>query len=252
MADDLDAFLAAHAQPRALPASLYAGGEALWQRLHRDPPRDARWGRFLVAMGETASERMHDDAAAAMWFRRCLDAEDVHRDAEACVAAGHGQAVLWERSGEAGRAEQAYRAAAEEGFRCAAAGTVVLRAACAAIRLEFARSESLSNPGFALAKRTWLAWTRLHVGSPGAVEGDLADQLGLQLCSFLLPEDDPTLLAAAWRQLAPHELDGWRDASPACLRSLYELAAAAADRHLRDEGEAPGQPYRLLAAAVRP
>ena len=80
------------------------------------------------------------------------------------------------------------------------------------------------------------------------MDGALADELGRQLCALLLPEDDPTRLAETWRAWPPHALDGWRDGDPACLRALYALAAAAADRHLADEGG--GEPYRLLAAAA--
>ncbi len=244
----LDAFLHAHASTTAIPATLYAGGETLWEQFHADPPAEARWGRFLVAMGEVAAERLGDDGAAALWFRRCLDAEASHRDAESCVAAGYGQGVLWERAGDPARALPAYRAAAGEGFRCAVIRPATLRAAAAAVRLAFDRAGRLSNAEFALAKQAWLGWTWLHHHEPAGVDPGLAEELGRQLCAFLLPEDDPTQLAAAWRFLPPAELAGWCDDDPRCLHALYILAAEAADRLLADEGG--GEPYRLLATAV--
>lgn len=251
MADALDAFLAAHAAPQAVAAVLYARGEELWSSLRAAPPADARWGRFLVAMGEVAAERLGDDAAAAAWFRRCLDAEAAHRDPEACVAAGYGQGVLWERAGAPDRALPAYRAAAGEGFRCAVLRPATLRAAAAAVRLAFDRAGRLSEPELALLKQAWLGWTWLHAHERGALDPGLEDELGRQLCAFLLPEDDPARLAGAWRGLPPHALGGWRDGDPACLRALFQLAARAADAFLADEGPEPGAAYRLLAAAVR-
>lgn len=254
MPDALDAFLAAHAARQSVHAVLYAGGEGLWAAHHADPPSDPRWGRFLVAMGEVAAERLHDDAAAARWFRRCLDAEARHRDAESCVVAGYGQGVLWERAGEVLRALPAYRAAAAEGFRCAVIAPATLRAAGAAVRLSFLRSERLADEDAALAKRMWLAWTWLHVHAPETVDPHLADDLCRQLCAFLLPEDDPARLAGVWRSWPPHEiktpLGGWSDGDARCLQALFTLAAGAADRFLADEGAEPGRPYRLLAEAA--
>jgi len=199
-------------------------------------------------MGEVAAERLGDDAAAARWFRRCLDAESVHHDVEACVAAGHGQGVLWERAGELARALPAYRAAAAEGFRCTSVSPPTLRAAVAAVRLGFQRAEALSDADAGLAKQSWLGWTWLHLHEPDAIDEALARELGRQICSFLLPEDDPTGLAATWRNWPPHALGAWRDSDPACLRALFQLAATAADQHLADEGG--GESYRLLAAAA--
>jgi hypothetical protein len=248
----LDAFLAAHASTIALAPVLYARGEALWDQLRASPPDDARWGRFLAAMGEVAAERLGDDRAAAAWFRRCLDAEPAHRDAEACVAAGHGQAVLWERAGEALRALPAYRAAASEGLRCAAIAPVTVRAACSAVRLGFDRTGRLDEGDARLAKQAWLAWTWLAERRPDAL-ASVGDDPGRLLCALLLPEDDPAALAGRWRSWPPHAIDApdgaWRDGDRACLRGLFTLAAAAADRHLADEGPEPGAPYRLLAAA---
>jgi len=220
----------------------------LWECHRSVPPAGAVWGRFLVAMGEVAAERLGDDAAAARWFRRCLDAEPVHRDVEACVAAGHGQGVLWERAGDLIRAIPAYRAAAAEGFRCASVTPPTLRAAVAAIRVGFQRAETLTDADASLAKQSWLGWTWLHLHEPGAIDDALAQELGRQLCSFLLPEDDPTRLAACWRDWPPHVLGGWRDTDAACLLALFQLAATAADQHLADEGG--GESYRLLAAAA--
>jgi hypothetical protein len=254
MAEALDAFLTAHAARQSVHAVLYAGGERLWESLRADPPSDARWGRFLVAMGEVAAERLHDDGAAARWFRRCLDAEPVHRDAESCVAAGYGQGVLWERSGDALRALPAYRAAAAEGFRCAVIAPATLRAAGAAVRVAFQRSERLTAEDAALAKQMWLAWTWLQVHAPETIDPPLADELGRQLCAFLLPEDDPVRLAGIWRTWQPHQIatlhGGWSDGEGRCLQALFKLAAGAADRFLADEGAEPGLPYRLLAEAA--
>lgn len=253
MTDALDAFLQAHASDTAVAATLYAGGESLYART-ADPPADPRWGRFLVAMGEVAAERLGDDVAAATWFRRCLDAEERHRDAEACVAAGYGQGVLWERAGEPARALPAYRAAAAEGLRCAVIAPATLRAAAAALRLAFQRAERLAGDDAALAKRMWLGWTWLHVHDPQACDPVLDEEIGRQLCAFLLPEDDPARLAGLWRGWAPHAIEtprgAWRDGDPRCLNALFTLAAGAADRFLADEGPVPGMPYRLLAEAA--
>jgi hypothetical protein len=245
---ELDAFLRAHAQRETVPVALYAAGEGLYQRLAGSPPADPRWGRFLVAMGEVAAERLDDGDAAARWFRRCLDQEAVHHDAEACVAAGFGQGVLWERAGDPGRALPAYRAAAREGLRCLVMRPATVRAASAAVRLGFERAGSLRPDDAALAKQAWLVLTWLHHNEPAAIDAVLIEEAGRQLCAFLLPEDDPTLLAAMWRAWPPHALGDWDDASPACLAALFALAARAADRHLAEEGGGAG--YRLLARAV--
>lgn len=247
MPQRLDAFLAAHASATALATQLYAGGERLWEQLRAAPPADPRWGRFLVAMGEVAAERLGDDAAAAGWFRRCLDAEPLHREAEACVAAGHGQGVLWERAGDPARALPAYRAAAAEGFRLGVVRPATLRAAAAAVRLAFARAQRLTEADLVLAKQAVLGWTWLLVHEPAAIDAMLADELGRQLCAFILP-DDPTRLAAVWRSLPPQALGDWRGDDPRCLRALFTVAASAADRFLADEGGGDG--YRLLAGAI--
>ncbi len=202
----------------------------------------------MVAMGEVAAERLGDDAAAAGWFRRCLDAEPVHRDAESCVAAGYGQGVLWERAGDPGRALPAYRAAAAEGFRLGVVRPVTLRAAAAAVRLAFARAQRLTEADLVLVKQAVLGWTWLHVHEPAAIDAALADELCRQLCAFVLP-DDPTRLAAVWRSLPPPALGDWRGDDPRCLHALFSVAATAADRFLADEGGGDG--YRLLADAIR-
>jgi hypothetical protein len=248
MTDELDVFLRAHASDTTLAAVLYAGGEALWRQLHPVPPADRSWGRFLVAMGEVAAERLGDDAAAALWFRRCLEAEPVHRDAEACVAAGYGQGVLWERSGDPGRALPAYRAAAAEGFRCGTIVPATLRAAVAAVRLGFQRAQALGEADAALAKQAWLGWTWLHLHDPAVLDPGLVEELARQMCAFLLPEDDPTALAGRWRGWPPHALGIWRDADPGCLVALYGCAAAASRRFGANLAEADG--YGLLAVAA--
>lgn len=254
--DALDAFLRVHAAREGVPSRLYAGGEALWQQLRGRPPADRRWGAFLAAMGETACERLGDDTSAAAWFRRCLEAEPVHRDPEACTVAGYGQGVLWERSGDASRALPAYRAAAGEGFRCASITPATLRAATAAVRVGFDCHGRLDPGDAALAKQAWLGWTWLAEASPAAIDDRTAEELGRILCAFLLPEDDPGLLAGAWRGWAPHHVatgsGPWRDDDPRCLHRLFLAAAAAADRFLADEGPARGAPYRMLAAACLP
>lgn len=250
----IEAFLQAHALAAGAPAGLYARGEELWRDLAGAPPATPEWGRLLVALGELAAERLGDDRAAATWFRRCLDAEPLHRDAEACVAAGFGQGVLWERAGDPARALPAYRAAAGEGFRCAVIAPATLRAACATVRLGFQRNGRLGDPEAGLAKQSWLGWTWLQQHRPDAIDAPLRDELGRQLCAFLLPEDDPASLAGAWRGWAPHAIatpsGPWSDGDRACLRALFACAAAAADHHLADEAPAPGSPYRLLGAAL--
>jgi hypothetical protein len=247
---ELDAFLRAHAQRETVAVALYAAGDALFQRLSGSPPADPRWGRFLVAMGEVAAERLDDGDAAARWFRRCLDQESVHRDAEACVAAGFGQGVLWERAADLGRALPTYRAAAAEGLRCLVMRPATVRAASAAVRLGFERAGALQPGDAALAKQAWLVLTWLHHNEPAAIDEVLIEEAGRQLCAFLLPEDDPTRLAALWRAWTPHAVGDWTDGSPACLAALFAIAARAADRHLPDEGG--GAAYRLLAEACAP
>lgn len=244
-------FLEAHAQDQRIPTQLYAQGEGLWQAA---PAADHRWGAFLVAMGELAAESLGDDGAATVWFRRCLESEPAHHDTEACVVAGYGLAVIHERADEPARALAAYRDAASEGFRCACPVPATLRAATAAIRLGFARTERLDDTDRILAKQAWLGWTWLQCIDPAAVDASLADDLGRSLCAFLLPEDDPASLAGAWRAWPPHAIatsqGPWRDHDRDCLRSLFTCAAAAAQRFLGDEGPDPGRPYRLLAESA--
>ncbi|MEK7414595.1 MAG: hypothetical protein AAB263_14875, partial [Planctomycetota bacterium] len=191
---------------------------------------------------------------AALWFRRCLDAEGVHRDAEACTAAGFGQGVLWERQEHTDRAYAAYAAAASEGFRCAVIAPVTLRAAVAAVRLGFARADMLTASDAVLAKQAWLSWTWLSLNDRDAVEAELGSELGRQLCALLLPDDDPALLAGVWRSWSPASIATssgvWRDNDPACLRALFTVAAVAADTFLVNENPSLGDAYRLLATAV--
>ncbi|HAT10303.1 MAG TPA: hypothetical protein DCS97_06860, partial [Planctomycetes bacterium] len=143
----------------------------------------------------------------------------------------------------------AYRAAATEGFRCLVMRPATVRAASAAVRLGFDRAGALQPGDAALAKQAWLVLTWLHSNEPAAIDPVLIEEAGRQLCAFLLPEDDPTRLAAVWRAWPPHALGDWNDASPACLAALFALAARAADHHLSDEGG--GAAYWLLAEAAR-
>jgi hypothetical protein len=254
-ADLLRAYLAVHAQGAPVPAALYAKGEALDARLREAPPTSADWGRFLVAQGELAAEHMDDPAAAARWFLRALESVRVHGDAEVGVTAGYDQAVLHERRGDEARAILAYRTAADAAFAAAVVPLAALRAAADAIRLTFASRGSLADTDRVLIKQAWLGWTWLLATAPDQVPADLDRGLGLTLAALLLPEDDPTALAATWRAWPPQRLGTpagpWRDDEPACLLALYEAAARAADLHLADEGGDPGAPYRALAAAAR-
>ncbi len=249
----LDAFLAAHAQG-GVATVLYARGEELHRRLANDPPCLPAWGRFLVAMGELAAERFDDPTTASRYFLAALQGVDRHGDHEAAVTAGYDQGVLAERLGRGPQARAAYRAAANEGFRvgCLTANTV--RSAAAAVRLHFAEYGDLREVA-ALAKRAWLGWLWLRMNNPTAIDAELERELGRQLAALLLPEDDPALLAAAWRAWLPGALalpDGsrWTDDDPRCLDALFAVAAEAADRHLSDEGPEPGAPYRLLRSAL--
>lgn len=249
----LDAFLAAHAQG-GVATVLYARGEELHRRLAGAPPALPAWGRFLVAMGELAAERFDDPATASRYFLAALQGVHQHGDHEAAVTAGYDQGVLAERLGRGPQARAAYRAAAGEGFRVGCLTANTLRAAAAAVRLHFAEYGDLREVA-ALAKQGWLGWLWLRTADPAALDADLEHELGRQLAALLLPEDDPGLLAAAWRAWAPGALalpDGgrWRDDDPRCLDALFAAAAEAADRHLADEGPQPGAPYRLLRSAL--
>jgi hypothetical protein len=252
----LASFLTAHSQVGAVPAVLFARGEELYGRLAGDPPPIPAWGRFLVALGELAAERMDDAPAASRYFLAALQGVARHGDHEAAVTAGYNQGVLQERRQQLTHARAAYRAAASEGFRLGAVGANTLRAAVAAVRLFFA---AYGEPGEAapLAKQAWLGWLWLRRHDPRQLADEaLVAELGRQLCALLLPEDDPAALAAAWRAWPPHALrlpDGgaWPDHHPDCLDELFAAAAESADRHLADEGARAGDPYRLLRAAAR-
>ena len=251
--DLLAAFLQAHAQRPAVPAALFARGQELHRSLAGDPPRDGAWGRFLVAMGELAAEALDDPGAASRFFLAALQGAESHGDHQAAVTAGYNQGVLLERRGSHALALAAYRAAAGEGFRLGVLAASTLRAAGAAVRLQFAAQGELSDG--ALAKQAWLGWLWLRASDPGQLDAELDDLLGLQLCALLLPEDDPGALAARWRAWPPGRLltpaGWWQDGDPGCLELLFAAAAQAADRHLADEGGEPGAPYRLLLAAAR-
>ncbi len=249
----LAAFLQAHAQGPAVPAALFARGQELHRRLADAPPAEPAWGRFLVAMGELAAEALGDGASASRFFLAALQGAEQHGDYQAAVTAGYNQGVLLERRGSAALALAAYRAAAGAGFRLGVVAGNTLRAAVAAVRLHFANHDA---PGeAALAKQAWLGWLWLQRHDPAQLDAELEHALGLQLCALLLPEDDPGALAARWRAWPPVSIDtpagAWQDSDPACLAQLFATAAAAADRHLADEGGEPGAPYRLLLAAAR-
>lgn len=252
--DLLEAFLAAHAQGAAVPAALFSRGLELHQRLAAAPPALPAWGRFLVAMGQLAADDLDDATAASRFFLAALQGAERHGDHEAAVTAGYDQGVLNERRGNALHARAAYRAAAGEGFRLGVLAASTLRAATAAVRLHFAEHDQLGESA-PLAKQAWLGWLWLRLNQPERLDAELVDELGRQLCALLLPEDDPGQLAAAWRAWPPATLatpsGPWHDHADACLDELFAAAAEAADTHLRDEGDAPGAPYRLLAQAAR-
>lgn len=259
MSDDplalLDAFLQVHAQDSAVPTSLYAKGVQLHGRLSAHPPADARWGRFLVALGELAADHLHDDETAARHFLAALESVRVHQDGAVAVAAGYNQAVLHERRGDEPRALVAYRTAAEQGLDHTVLEPATLRAGEGAIRLAFARRERLLADDRTLLKRIWLAWLWRRTQPDLAPDVDLDVRLGRTLAAFLLPEDHPERLAADWRAWAPAHIDTphglWEDGDPHCLLALFTAAADAAATHLADEGADPAAPYRLLAAAAR-
>ena len=247
----LNAFLTAHAAGHHAPVQLYAKGEELLERLRADPPRDPAWGRFLVALGQIAANHLDDAQAASRHFLLALTSVNHHGDHQAAVAAGYNQGVLQEARGSRMHARTAYAAAAKEGFRLGAVGAPTLAAATRAVRLWFEEHEMLNDEHATLAKQAWLGWLRLRIVNPAELSPELTDELGRQLCALLLPEDHPAALAGAWRAWPPHALaEGWSDDLTACRRELFLAAAEAADRHLADEGPAPGAPYRLLASKV--
>ena len=251
---ELEAFLGAHRLGVALPAGLFVRGEALHHRLVAAPPKDPRWGRFLVAMGQLAADRLEDPQSAARFFLAALQTVDHHGDHEAAVTAGYNQGVLQERRGALAHARAAYSAAAREGFRLGCLTANTARSAVAAVRLAFADQGDLDDATRPLAKQAWLCWLWLRQNAPEQVDVELDIEAGRLLCALLLPEDDPWNLTSRWRAWRPNLLPApeqpWRDSDPACLGALLNAAAQAADHHLGDEGPEPGAPYRMLAAAL--
>ncbi len=250
----LDAFLTAHAQGLAVPAALYARGEELHRRLSPAPPRIPSWGRFLVALGHLAAEACDDAAAASRYFLQALTQVELHGDHEAAVTAGYDQGVLQERRGALVHARAAYLAASREGFRLRVIAPSTLRAGLGAVRLRFAEDGGLDAETAALAKRAWLGWLWLRRTLPESIDRELASELGRTLAALLLPEDDPTELAARWRAWAPPVIavpeGSWRDDDPRCLAELFAAAAEAADEHLADESPHAAAPYRMLLQAA--
>ncbi len=251
----LTAFLLVHAQHSAVPVQLYARGEELYQRLAAVPPAIPEWGRFLVALGSLAANELDDAAGASRYFLTCLHGAELHGDHEAAVTAGYNQGVLQERRHNPTHARAAYRAAASEGFRLRVVTAATIRAAAAAVRLWFAEYETLDAQHRTLAKQAWLGWLWLRITQPEQLDRELIRDLGRLLCALLLPEDDPTQLAADWRAWSPATLETangpWHDHQSACLAELFAAAAESAAEHLGDEGPDPAAPYRLLHAAAK-
>lgn len=250
----LAAYLRVHAQGAPSPAALFAKGEAVYERLRRQPPATGDWGRFLVAQGELAAEHLGDAGLASRYFRAALESVAAHGDNDVAVTAGFNQGVIHERRGNRALAVAAYAAAAGEGFRLCVASPSTLRAALAAIRLAWDETETLHDQQRAMLKQTWLLWLWLRSRNE-AMPADLTSELGRMLAAFLLPEDDPAALAARWRAWSPHRLDpgpeAWTDSDPACLKELYRAAIAAAEEHLRDEQPDPAEAYRKLLESLR-
>ena len=246
--DLLDAFLRAHAQ-EGLPGVLALHGDALLRRYESAPPRDARWGRFLVALGQVLSEQGDDDRASRCFLMALRDAAALG-DHETAVTAGYDQGVLQERRGRALLALAAYRTAAREGFRLGDASANLLRCALRAVELAYAEAGQLGDDDLRLAKQAWLLWLWIEGHARERLDEPLRSDAQRLLCALLLPED-PTDLAAAWRFLPPAALaapaiDG---NDPRVIAGLFALAADAADRHLAGDGG--GDAYRHLAAAAR-
>ena len=251
----LEAFLLVHASTEAVPMVVFTRGEELYHRLASAPPAHPAWGRFLVALGQTAADHLDDGAAASRYFLQALQGVTQHGDHEAAVTAGYNQGVLQERRRRDAHALSAYKAAALAGFRCGAINANTLRAATAAVRLRFAEDGSLGECA-PFAKQAWLGWLFLRQHQPDRIDPALHADCCRQLAAFLLPEDDPGLLMEAWRNWEPHSIslsDGssWIDDTPHCRIALCEAAAIAADEFLHDEGANPGAPYRLLRDAAR-
>jgi hypothetical protein len=252
----LAAYLTAHAQEGPVAAALFAKGEAVYRRLQAAPPPSADWGRFLVAQGELAAERLGDDASASRYFLAALESVRVHGDAEVAVTAGYDQAVLIERGGDQQRALTAYRTAADEGLRIGALHRATLAAAFAAIRLDWDRRQALDAPMRLRLKTAWLAWLWLRRAQVEPLPGELASEARRTLAAFLLPEDDQSTLLTIWTGLPPNRIDTpageWRDDDPACLNELVLCAIEAAEEFLREETPEPAAPYRALLASLTP
>jgi hypothetical protein len=251
----LEAFLTAHASTEAVPMIVFARGEELYHRLAIAPPAHPSWGRFLVALGQLAADHLDDGAAASRYFLQALQGVTQHGDHEAAVTAGYNQGVLQERRRRDAHALAAYKAAALSGFRCGAVNANTLRAATAAVRLRFAEDGTLGDCA-PLAKQAWLGWLYLRIYQPDRIDSSLHEDCCRQIAAFLLPEDNPGLLMAAWRTWEPNAItlaDGasWTDDTYACRVALCAAAAVAADEYLQDEGANPGAAYRLLGEATK-
>lgn len=244
----LTAFLTVHAQGAPLPAALYGKGEALWRDWREKPPHGPLWGRFLVALGELAAEHLHDERAAFGHFQAALARAQATGDAEVGAAAAFNLGVMAERKQDLTRARQIYREATSAVARHGddAWNAPALRCVDGLARLAIHLDDRLDPAEAALLKQAWLAWLS---GGVDGIDADLDDRLTRTLAALLLPEDDPTQLAARWRAWPPHALGDHRDDSPTCLLALYDAAIRAAERHLSDEEDAAA-PYRALKAAA--
>jgi hypothetical protein len=249
----LAAYLRVHAQGAPVPSVLFARGEAVYERLRKHPPATADWGRFLVAQGALAAEHSDDRERASRYFRAALESVATHGDNDVAVTAAYNQGVILEREVKLTHAATAYRTAANEGFRLKVATASTLRAALASIRLLWSddQNRDLSNADRGLLKQTWLLWLWLRFNKEN-LPNDLVSELRRSLAAFLLPEDDPTSMAAHWRALPPHRLEfaEWSDGDKLCLVELYRAAVEAAEEHLRDGQPDPSHPYRVLLQAV--
>jgi hypothetical protein len=250
-AERLAAFLKAHAQVESVPAVLFARGEDLYRSLQHAPPAIPDWGRFLVALGQLASDA-DDLGVASTYFLRAVREAELHTDYEAMITAGYDQGVLFERRERAPQARAAYRVAAVEGFRLAAVHANTVRSAMALIRMHFAEYGSLDDLTRTLAKQAWLGWLHLRQAQPQSLDAALVGELERTFCALLLPED-PAELAACWRSWPPSRLRCGESivADDADWVALFTVAAEAAEHQLQDEGPDPGGPYRLLAQAAR-
>lgn len=243
----LTAFLTVHAQGAPLPVALYGKGEVLWRDLRETPPPGPLWGRFLVALGELAAEHVHDERAAFGHFQAALAHAQATSDAEVGAAAAFNLGVMAERKQDLPRAHRIYLEATAAVARHGTWSAPALRCAEGLARLAIDRTDTLDPTTEApLLKQAWLAWLQ---GPIEGIDADLDDRLTRTIAALLLPEDDPTQLAARWRAWPPHALGPYRDDSPECLLALYDAAIRAAERHLVDEDDAAA-PYRALRAAA--